>query len=67
MDKSSEITPHQYLIDAIKQLQTEAESLELKKARSMSSAKIGLAFMIPGISALIFSVLNNSNILAFIG
>ena len=68
-NKSSEITTHQYLIETIQQLQTEVENLklELKKARSMPSAKTGLAFMIPGVAALIFSMLNNSNILAFIG
>jgi len=68
-DKSSEITTQQHLIETIRQLQTEVESLklELKKARGMPSAKIGLAFIIPGILALIFSILNNSSILAFIG
>jgi len=68
-DKPSEITTQQHLIETIRQLQTEVESLklELKKAKGMPSAKIGLAFIIPGILALIFSILNNSNILAFIG
>jgi hypothetical protein len=68
-DKSSEITTQQYLIEIIKQLQAEVENLklELKKTRGMPSAKIGLAFIIPGVAALVFSLLNNSNILAFIG
>ncbi|NWF87755.1 hypothetical protein HXY32_08125, partial [Candidatus Bathyarchaeota archaeon] len=68
-DKSSEITTTQYLIETIKQLQTDNENLklELKKAKGIPSSKIGLAFMIPGTLALIFSIINNSNVLAFIG
>jgi hypothetical protein len=68
-DKSSELTTTQYLIETIKQLQTDNENLklELKKAKGIPSGKLGLAFIIPGALALIFSVLNNSNILAFIG
>jgi hypothetical protein len=68
-DKSSEITTTQYLIETIKQLQTDNENLklELKKAKGIPSGKIGLAFIIPGALALIFSIINNSNVLAFIG
>jgi hypothetical protein len=68
-DKSSELTTVQHLVETVKQLQTENEilKLELKKFKSIPSVKIGLAFTIPGVLALVFSVLENSNILAFIG
>ena len=63
------MTTVQYLVETVKQLQMENEilKLELKKFKSIPSVKIGLAFTIPGVLALVFSVLNNSNILAFIG
>ena len=68
-DKSSELTTTQYLIETIKQLQADNENLklELKKTKGIPSGKIGIAFIIPGALALIFSVLNNSTILGFIG
>ncbi|MEM2780755.1 MAG: hypothetical protein QW791_07830 [Candidatus Bathyarchaeia archaeon] len=68
-EKTAEMTTTQYLIETIKQLQEEVENLrlELKKAKSIPSGKIGFAFAIPGILALVAAVLNNSNILAFIG
>lgn len=68
-EKSSQIATTQYLVEMIKQLQTENEKLklELKKTRGIPSAKIGLAFTIPGAIALIFSITSNSNVLAFIG
>jgi hypothetical protein len=68
-DKASELATTQYLIEAVKQLQVENENLkfELKKAKSIPSGKVGLAFIIPGALALAFSILNNSNTLAFIG
>lgn len=68
-DKSLELTTTQYLIETIKQLQMDNENLklELKKVRGIPSGKIGLAFIIPGALAIIFSIINNSNILAFIG
>jgi hypothetical protein len=68
-DKSSELTTTQYLVETIKQLQMENENLklELRKVRGIPSGKIGLAFIVPGTLALIFSVMNYSNILAFIG
>jgi hypothetical protein len=67
--KSSELTATQYLIETIKQLQAENENLklELKKIKGIPSNKIGLAFIIPGTLAIVFSILNDSNILAFIG
>ncbi len=56
-------------IEIIKQLQVEVENLklELKKTKSIPSGRIGLAFAIPGVLALIAAVLTNSNVLAFIG
>ena len=68
-DKTSELTTTQYLVETIKKLQTENENLkiELRKAKGIPSGKIGLAFVILGALALVFSVTNNSNILAFIG
>jgi len=68
-DKSSELITTQYLIETIKQLQTENENLkmEIKRVRDVPSGKIGLAFIIPGVLSLIFSIINNSTILAFIG
>jgi len=68
-DKSSEIATTQYLIETIKQLQADNENLklEIKRAKSIPSGRIGLAFIIPGALTLVFSVMNNSNVLAFIG
>jgi hypothetical protein len=68
-DKSSELTTTQYLVETIKQLQMENENLklELRKVKGIPSGKIGLAFIAPGTLALIFSITNDSSILAFIG
>ena len=68
-DKSVELKNTQYLIETIKQLQTDIEKLklELRKTRRIPSGKIGIIFIIPGALSLIFSILNNSQILAFIG
>ncbi|MEM3566216.1 MAG: hypothetical protein QXK18_05025 [Candidatus Bathyarchaeia archaeon] len=68
-DQSSELTTTQYLVETIKQLQTEIENLkaELKKVKGIPSGKIGLAFIIPGVLAFVSAILYNSNILAFIG
>jgi len=68
-DKSLELKNTQYLIETIKQLQTDIEKLklELRKARRIPSGKIGIIFIVPGALSLIFSILNNSQILAFIG
>ena len=68
-DRASELTTTQYLVETIKQLQTEIENLklELKRAKSIPSGKIGIAFLVPGVLAIVFSILNNSTILAFIG
>jgi len=68
-DKSVELKNTQYLIETIKQLQTDIEKLkfELRKVRRIPSGKIGIIFIVPGALSLIFSILNNSQILAFIG
>lgn len=68
-DKSIELTNIQYLMDTIKQLQTEIENLklELRSVRHIPSGKIGIIFMVPGTLSLIFSILNDSQILGFIG
>lgn len=68
-DKSSELMTLRYQFDTIKQLQADIEKLklELEKLKETPSGKVSLAFAVPGVLALIFSVLKNSNILAFIG
>lgn len=68
-EETAEMATTQHLMENIKQLQREVENLklELKRAKSIPSEKIGFAFAIPGISALVAAVLKNSNILAFIG
>lgn len=68
-DKSVEPTTTEHLIERTKQLQTEIEDLEreLRKVRRIPSQKIGIAFMVPGVLSLIFSILNDIQILAFIG
>ena len=68
-DKTVESTTTQSPMETIKQLQAEAENseLELRKARHISSWKIGIVFAVPGALSLIFSILNDSQILAFIG
>jgi hypothetical protein len=68
-ESPSEITTTQYLIETIKQLQTDNANLKLglKKVKGTPSGKIGVAFIIPGILAIIFSIVVNSNVLALIG
>ena len=50
-----------------KQLETEAENLRIQKKLQTSPLKISAAFLLPGILALILSIIDNSQILAFIG
>jgi hypothetical protein len=68
-DKSAELTATQYLIETTRQLQTEVESLrsELRKAKHIPAGKIGIMLLVPGALSLIFSMLYNSQVLAFIG
>ncbi len=68
-DKIVELTSTQYLIETIKQLQADTEKLklELRKAKRVPSSKISIAFLVPGALSLVFSILNNSQVLAFIG
>lgn len=69
LEEKSFVATTEYLIETIKQLQTDIENLKLRlqQARKIPSGKIGLAFIIPGVISIIFSILNNSTILAFIG
>jgi len=68
-DETVESTTTQYPMETIKQLQAEAENSgsELRKARHISSWKIGIVFAVPGALSLIFAILNDSQSLAFIG
>lgn len=68
-DKSVELRNTQYLVETMKQMQTDIEKLrlELKKVRGIPSGKIGVTFMVPGALSLVFSILKNSQVLAFIG
>lgn len=68
-DKKAELMTTKYLVEALKQMQAEVENLklEIRSIRRIPSGKIGMAFIIPGVLALVFSILNNSNVLAFIG
>ena len=68
-EKATEILSTKYLLEQVRELQLQVESLksEIKKTRHVPSGKIGLAFIIPGALSLIFSILKESQILAFIG
>jgi hypothetical protein len=68
-DKSTELTTTKYLIETVKQLQAENESLKLEitKQRGIHSGKIGTIFVVFGALSLGFSVYSNSSTLAFIG
>ena len=68
-EKATEILTTKYLLEQVRELQLQVESLksEIKKIRPVPSGKIGLAFVIPGVLSLIFSILKESQILAFIG
>ena len=68
-EKEAEIRTTKYLFEQIKELQLQVESLksELKNINRIPSGKIGIAFIVPGVAALIFSILEDSQILAFIG
>lgn len=67
--KITELETTRYLVEALKQMQADVESLklEIRSMKRLPSGKIGIAFIVPGALALIFSILNNSNVLAFIG
>lgn len=59
----------EYLVERIKQLQTTVEKLkaELQTAKKIPSGKIGILFAVPGVLSLVYAVLQNSQVLAFIG
>lgn len=68
-DKSAELTTTKYLIETIEQLQVEIENLklELSRAKRVPSGKIGILLAILGAVSLVFSIINNSQALAFVG
>jgi len=68
-ERVTEIRATKYLLEQIRELQLQVESLksELKSMKHIPSGKIGIGFLIPGISLLIFSIVKESQILAFIG
>ena len=67
--KSGESATKQHLVEKIKKLQTENESLkiEITKPRRVPSGMIGITLVIFGALSLIFSSYKNSQVLAFIG
>ena len=67
--KRAELSSTQYLVETIKQLQAMNEhlKLELLKSRRIPSGKIGIAFLVPGVLSLAFSIYTGSSVLAFIG
>jgi hypothetical protein len=68
-DEPTKLRTTQYLIETIKHLEAEVQNLKLKliKKKGIPSEKIGIAFLIPGVLSLIYSILKESQILAFIG
>jgi TM2 domain-containing membrane protein YozV len=68
-DKPAQLTTTRDQVETSEQLQAEIENLklELRKAKSISSGKIGIMFMVPGALSLVFSIFYNSQVLAFIG
>jgi hypothetical protein len=67
--KITELAATKYLVKTLERMQAEIESLklEIRSLKRIPSGKIGIAFMVPGVLALVFSILSNSNILAFVG
>jgi len=68
-DKESEQATVEYLVQTLKDLQKENETLkrELQKTRRAPTAKLGIALFVAGAAALVGSVLRTQPILAFIG
>lgn len=68
-NEDSERQTTKILLEQIKALQVEIERLksELKRTRRIPSGKIGLALLIPGALSLCYSIIQESQILAFIG
>jgi len=68
-ERAAETRTTKYLFEQIRELQQQIERLEseLKNIRGIPSGKIGIALLIPGILALAFSIVKESQILAFIG
>lgn len=68
-EKEAEISATNYLLERIRELQLQVENLksELENIEHIPSIKIGIALLTPGVATLIFSVIKESQILAFIG
>jgi len=68
-EKNADKRMAENLLEQIKALQTEVERLksELRRVRGVPSGKIGIAFLIPGALSLCYSIIQESQILAFIG
>jgi hypothetical protein len=68
-DKPMESMTPEYLAERINQLQTDIENLtlELRKTRGIPFGRISIMFIVPGALSLIASILDNSQVLAFIG
>lgn len=64
---SVESATTQYLLETAKQLQEEAERMKLELRKPPPSGRISIAFIVPGVLALVGSVVSNSPVLAFIG
>ena len=65
----SELRTTKYLVERIRELQSEIESLkfELERSKRIPSEKVGVMLTTSGITVLVLSVLSESQILAFIG
>ena len=65
----SELRTTKYLVERIRELQSEVESLkfELERSKRVPSEKVGVMLTTSGITVLVLSVLSESQILAFIG
>lgn len=68
-ERRTEFHRIQNLVETIQQLQSDIDSLklELRKAQRIPSGKISVVFLVSGVTTLIFSILYNSPVLAFIG
>jgi hypothetical protein len=65
----AELESVRQLADSLQQLQAEVRSLkhELQAVKKRSASRIGVIFTVPGIFSLVYSVLKQSPVLAFIG
>lgn len=68
-ERQTELSRTQNLVETIQQMQSQIDKLklQLRKTQQIPSVKIGTIFLVPGVLALIFSILHSSPVLAFIG